>query len=71
MPADGRTAKGAVVHATTADEWFDHFIASLETNPTRRRRAISEQYRPLPRIVLAQRVYDAETVNLLERIHAA
>lgn len=48
-------------HATTADEWFDTFIERLEANPQRKRRAISELYRPLPGHVLAARAYEAET----------
>lgn len=60
-----------MMHATTADEWFDTFIERLEANTTRVRRAISEMYRPLPGAVLTERAYDAETEHQRALLHRA
>lgn len=59
------------MHATTSDEWFDAFIERLEADPRRVRRAVSEQYRPLPPRVLNNRVYDAHTENLRVQLREA
>ena len=47
-----------------AEEWFDHFIERLESDPKRIRRALGELYRPLPPSVLEARKYDFETEKL-------